>query len=81
MKEEWRSAITTSGEQSVMISGPTLMPELSADNLDTQYLVNTHLILYVAFYERLFSVLVIVMVSSCCFSLYFQLKKGEVIIN
>ena len=53
-----------SGAQSVMIYGPTLMPELSAGNLDTQYLVNTHVILYVAFYERLFSVLVIVMVSS-----------------
>ena len=64
MKEEWRSAMTTSGGQSVMIYGPTLMPELSAGNLDTQYLVNTHVILYVAFYERLFSVLVIVMVSS-----------------
>ena len=56
--------MTTSGAQSVMIYGPTLMPELSAGNLDTQYLVNTHVILYVAFYERLFSVLVIVMVSS-----------------
>ena len=37
MKEEWRSAITTSGAQSVMITGPTLMPELSAGNLDTQH--------------------------------------------
>ena len=39
MKEEWRSAITTSGEQSVMIPGLLLMPELSADNLDTHPLV------------------------------------------
>ena len=39
MKEEWRSAMTTSGGQSVMIPGLLLMPELSADNLDTHPLV------------------------------------------
>ena len=38
---EWRSATTTSGEQSVMTHGPTLMPELSAGNLDTHQLVST----------------------------------------
>ena len=41
IKEEWRSAMTTSGEQSVMTSGPTLMPELSAGNLNTHQLVST----------------------------------------
>ena len=40
MKEEWRSAMTTSGGQSVMIPGPTLMPVLSAGNLDTHQLVS-----------------------------------------
>ena len=40
MKEEWRSAITTSGGQSVMITGPTLMPGLSADNLIIHHLVS-----------------------------------------
>ena len=49
MKEEWRSAMTTSGGQSVMIPGPTLMPELSAGNLDTQHLVNAHVILCAVF--------------------------------
>ena len=40
MKEEWRSAMTTSGGQSVMTSGQTLMPELSADNLIIHHLVS-----------------------------------------
>ena len=49
MKEEWRSAMTTSGGQSVMISGPTLMQELSAGNLDTRHLVNARVILCAVF--------------------------------
>ena len=32
--------MTTSGGQSVVIPGPTLKPELSADNLDTHQLVS-----------------------------------------
>ena len=32
--------MTTSGGQSVMTTGPTLMPELSADNLDIHHLVS-----------------------------------------
>ena len=36
--------MTTSGEQSVMTSGPTLMLELSAGNLDTHQLVSTKFI-------------------------------------
>ena len=37
---EWRSAMTTSGGQSVMISGPLLMPELSVGNLGIHMLVS-----------------------------------------
>ena len=37
---EWRSAIVTSGAQSVMTCGPLLMPELSVGNLDIQMLVS-----------------------------------------
>ena len=32
--------MTTSGGQSVMVPGPTLMPKLSAGNLDTCHLVS-----------------------------------------
>ena len=49
MREEWRSAMTTSGGQCVMTSGLTLMPELSAGNLDTRHLVNAHVILCAVF--------------------------------
>ena len=37
MKEEWRSAMTTSGGQSVMIYGLSLMPGSSAGNLDIHH--------------------------------------------
>jgi len=46
MKEEWRSAMTTSGGQSVMIPGLLLMRELSADNLDTHPLVGNRIAKY-----------------------------------
>ena len=49
MREEWRSAMTASGGQCVMTTGPTLMPELSAGNLDTRHLVNAHVILCAVF--------------------------------
>ena len=39
MRVEWRSAITDSGELSVMTGGAHQMLELPVDNLDTQELV------------------------------------------
>ena len=40
MREEWRSATTTSGGQSVMIAGVPLMLEWPADSLDSLHMVS-----------------------------------------
>ena len=45
MKEEWRSAMTTSGGQSVVIPGPLVMLGLSAGNLNIHHLVSKDFVL------------------------------------
>ena len=43
MKEEWRSAITTSGGQSVVVPGLLVMLGLSASNFNIRHLVSKDL--------------------------------------